>query len=177
MTLETERLLLRPFREEDAEALYEYASDPRVGPSAGWAPHRDVEESRRIIRTVFNAPHCFAVVEKAGGLLIGSVGFVGCHYETMPKPDDEIGYALRPDRWGNGYIPEAVCELLRCGFAELGLRTIWCGHYDFNRRSCRVVEKCGFVYRFSERHFVEARNEECVELHYALTREQWEGLR
>lgn len=177
MTLETPRLCLRPFEERDAEALYDYARDPRVGPAAGWQPHASVAESREIIRTVFAAPHTFAVVEKESGLVVGSAGFVGRHYETLPKPDDEIGYALRPDCWGNGYIPEAVLELLRYGFVERGLRTVWCGHYDFNDRSRRVVEKCGFLYRFSDRHFVEAQGAECVELHYALTRGQWEGLR
>ena len=51
MTLETERLMLRSWREEDAETLYRLASDPEVGPSAGWMPHTSVEHSREIIRT------------------------------------------------------------------------------------------------------------------------------
>ena len=52
VTLETKRLLLRPWREEDAPALFRYASDPQVGPSAGWKPHASLEESREILRTV-----------------------------------------------------------------------------------------------------------------------------
>ena len=50
--METERLLLRPWQESDAEALYRWASDPEVGPAAGWSPHTSVENSREIIRTV-----------------------------------------------------------------------------------------------------------------------------
>ena len=50
MMLKTERTLLRPFREGDAEDLYAYAKDPRVGPIAGWKPHGSVEESREIGR-------------------------------------------------------------------------------------------------------------------------------
>ena len=61
MILETPRLVLRPFTPADAEDLYDYARDPRVGPIAGWSPHRSMEESREIIRTVFAAPHVFAV--------------------------------------------------------------------------------------------------------------------
>ena len=53
--LETNRLLLRPWREDDAEVLYRYASDPEVGPPAGWQPHTSVENSREIIRTVLSA--------------------------------------------------------------------------------------------------------------------------
>ena len=52
-TMETERVLLRPWHDSDAESLFKYASDPDVGPRAGWPPHKSVEESLEIIRTVF----------------------------------------------------------------------------------------------------------------------------
>ena len=147
MVLETERLILRPFVETDAADLFAYARDPRVGPDAGWQPHRSVEESRQIIGTVFSAPNVFAVVDKVSGRVIGSAGFVGRHQSMLPGPDEEIGYALSPEFWGRGLIPEAVRELLRYGFEDLGLAAIWCGHYDFNDKSRRVVEKCGFRWR------------------------------
>ena len=51
--METERILLRYWQESDAEALFKYASDPDVGPRAGWPAHKSVEESREIIRTFF----------------------------------------------------------------------------------------------------------------------------
>lgn len=56
MTIETERLILRPWLETDAGALFRYASDPDIGPIAGWEPHTSVENSLEIIRTVFAAP-------------------------------------------------------------------------------------------------------------------------
>ena len=64
--METERLLLRPWQESDAEALYRWASDPEVGPAAGWSPHTSVENSRDIIRTVLSEEGTFAVVPKDG---------------------------------------------------------------------------------------------------------------
>ena len=133
-----------------------------------------MEESRQIIGTVFSAPNVFAVVDKASGRVIGSAGFVGRHQTMLPGPDEEIGYALSPEFWGLGLIPEAVRELLRYGFEDLGLAAIWCGHYDFNDKSRRVVEKCGFRWRFTNRAWVELMGEERTELHYALTREEWE---
>lgn len=66
MMLETERLLLRPWRESDAEDLYRYASDPKVGPIAGWPVHTSVENSREIIRDVFSAEETYAVCLKGG---------------------------------------------------------------------------------------------------------------
>ena len=65
MELQTERLLLRPWYDSDAEDLYEYAKDQRVGPIAGWPAHTSVENSREIIRDVLSAPEscskCFTV--------------------------------------------------------------------------------------------------------------------
>ena len=52
LIFETDRLILRPWEETDAESLYEYAKDERVGPIAGWPPHTSVENSREIIKTV-----------------------------------------------------------------------------------------------------------------------------
>lgn len=173
MTLETKRLLLRPFTDGDAADVYEYCKDPRVGPPAGWPPHRDLAESLEIIRTVFARPEVYAMVLKETGRVIGSVGYVGSHETMLPGPDEEIGYALSPAYWGRGLMPEAVEELLRHGFEDLGLAVQWCVHYDLNDKSRRVVEKCGFRYRFTGKSWVELMGEERTERHYALTREEW----
>lgn len=177
MTLTTRRLTLRPFTERDAEDLYAYAKDPRAGPVAGWPPHASVEESREIIRTVFSAPNVFAVVEREYGAVIGSAGFVGRHRQELPGPDEELGYALHPDFWGRGLMTEASRELIRWGFADLGLNTIWCNHYDGNERSHRVIEKCGFRYQFSQKEQVELLHECRLTHFYALSREDWENRR
>ncbi len=174
MQLETSRLILRPFTEADAADVYEYGKDPRVGPPAGWQPHKDMAESLEVIRTIFAQPGVFAVVLKENGKVIGSVGYVGGHRTVLPGPDEEIGYALSPAYWGRGLMSEAVEEILRWGFEDLGLATQWCGHYDFNDKSRRVLEKCGFLYRFTEKTWVPLMGEERTELHYALTREEWE---
>ncbi len=74
--IKTNRLILRPWHEEDAEALYKYASDPDVGPIAGWPPHTSVENSLEIIRTVFSAPETYAVVLKDTGEPVGCCGIM-----------------------------------------------------------------------------------------------------
>ncbi|MBQ9068714.1 MAG: GNAT family N-acetyltransferase, partial [Eggerthellaceae bacterium] len=73
MMLETERLILRPWEESDAEDLYRYASDPEVGPIAGWPIHTSVENSREIIREVLSAPETYAVVLREVGHAVGSI--------------------------------------------------------------------------------------------------------
>lgn len=82
--LETERLLLRPWEEADAEALFRYAQDPAIGPIAGWSPHTSVENSREIIRAVLSAPETYAVVLKGSGEPIGSVGLLFGAAGTRP---------------------------------------------------------------------------------------------
>ena len=66
MIIETERLILRPWQESDAEDLYTYAKDPEVGPPAGWPPHTSVENSRDIIKTALSRPETYAVCLKNG---------------------------------------------------------------------------------------------------------------
>ena len=58
MIMETDRLLLRPWKESDAEECYRYARDPAVGPVTGWPAHQSLEESRRIIRNVLSGSDC-----------------------------------------------------------------------------------------------------------------------
>ena len=176
MKLETKRTILRPFAEGDAEDLYAYAKDPRVGPIAGWKPHGSVEESREIIRTVFAAPTAFAVVDRATGRVIGSAGFVHHGKAWDGEKSLAIGYALSPAYWGRGLMPEVVAELLRHGFEDLGLGEIWCTHYEENCRSRRVIEKTGFTYAFTEKLSDEFFPERPT-CFYFLTREQWERRR
>lgn len=146
--IETDRLLLRPWTEEDAEALYYYASDARVGPAAGWPVHTSVENSREIIRDVLSDPETYAVCLKEDGRPIGSIGLmIGQRsYFRLPEDEGEIGYWLGVPFWGRGLMPEAVRALIRRAFDELGLKRLWCGYFDGNEKSRRAQEKCGFVY-------------------------------
>ena len=120
MILETERMILRPWEEEDAEDLYKYASNPEVGPAAGWPVHTSVENSRAVIREVFSAPETYAVVLKETGHPVGCIGLLIGKASNFGIPDTEgeIGYWIGVPFWGQGLIPEAVQEMLRYGFEE-----------------------------------------------------------
>ena len=146
MTLKTERLILRPWEDTDAEECYKYAKDPAVGPPAGWPAHTDIENTRQVIRDILAVPETFAVVLKETGLPVGSVG-LHFHSDLAEKEDEaELGYWLGIPYWGRGLIPEASREMLRHAFEDLGLHHVWCGHYDGNEKSKCVQEKLGFRY-------------------------------
>ena len=76
MELQTKRLILRPWQESDAESLYKYASNPNIGPIAGWPPHTSVENSRELIKNVLFAPETYADVLTEPGELDGSFGII-----------------------------------------------------------------------------------------------------
>ena len=175
--METKRLILRPWRKEDAERLFEYAKDPAVGPPAGWMPHTSVENSRDIIRDVLSAPEIYAVCLKDGT----PIGSVGLHLKTdMTDREDEceLGYWIGRPFWGQGLIPEAAGELLRHAFEDLGMRAVWCGYYDGNEKSRRVQEKLGFVYRYTT-HGLEVKqmHEKRTGHTSLLTKARWEERR
>ena len=153
MILYTERLILRPWEESDAESLYEYAKNPEVGPIAGWPVHTSVENSREIIRDVLSAEETYAVCLREDNRAIGSVGLmIGEHSNLdLPEEEGEIGYWIGVPFWGRGLIPEAVQELIRHGFEDLKLKRLWCGYFDGNIKSRRVQEKCGFVYHHTNK--------------------------
>ena len=176
MELATGRLLLRPWKETDAESLYEYAKNPRVGPIAGWPIHTSVENSREIIREVLSAEETYAVCLKKDGKAIGSIGLmIGTASNlNLPDTEGEIGYWIGVPFWGQGFIPEAVKELLRHGFKDLGLDKIWCGYFEGNIKSKRVQEKCGFIYHHTNKDIDWKLMEDIRTEHVTcMSREDW----
>lgn len=175
MVLETERLILRPWEDEDAEELYQYAKDTRVGPIAGWPPHTSVENSREIIRSILSEPETYAVVLKSTGKPVGSVGIMlpgkGC--APIAEHEAEIGYWIGVPYRGQGLIPEAVRELQRRCFEELGCTAIWCGYYDGNEKSKRAQEKCGFLFHHTETDKASPLGDIRTEHFTKILKEEW----
>lgn len=177
--LETDRLILRKWTEADAASLFEYAKDPDVGPIAGWPPHKSVEESLGVIRNVLNGEECYAICEKGSNRAIGAIELMLKGRTDRIKRDDEceLGYWLGKPFWGRGYMPEAAREIIRRGFEDLGMNTIWCGYFDGNKKSKRVQEKVGFVYHHTcENVPVPLLCEVRTEHINVLTREHWKEI-
>ena len=144
-SFETERLLIRPFRENDAETFFACCQNPNLGNNAGWAPHKSIKESREILQNVFiGQEDIWAITLKDTRQLIGSIGIV-------PDPKREnpqvrmLGYWLDEAHWGKGYMTEAVQAVLNYGFNELQLSLITANCYPHNKRSQQVLERNGFI--------------------------------
>ncbi len=177
--IETERLILRPWREEDAEALYKYACDPDIGPIAGWAVHTSVENSLEIICTVFAAPETYAIVLKETNEPVGCCGIMfanSLHTADMEQQEVEIGYWIGKPYWGKGLVPEAVKAILARCFNELELKAVWCGYYEGNLKSKRVCEKCGFRFHHTNHDVVSPLGDKRTEHFYKMTKEDYYAI-
>lgn len=143
-TLQTERLVLRMFDLCDTVDVFAYAQNPLVGPMAGWAPHKSIEESRHVVQHFIQNGDVWAIVEKRSGRVIGSVGL---HVDTKRAVENArmIGYALGEHHWGQGYATEAAKAVLRFAFEELQCPVVSAYHFPKNAQSKRVIKKLGMA--------------------------------
>lgn len=145
--MQTDRILLRPWQESDAETLYKYASDPIIGERAGWPPHKSVKESLEIIRTVFNNPTTWAIVLKETGEAIGAMGYMpDCPLNLPARPGEPlVGYWVGKPYWNQGICTEALLLMLDYIRKETTYTSLISSHFVDNPASGRVMEKCGFL--------------------------------
>lgn len=182
-TIETARLTLRAWREDDAAALFRWASDPEVGPRAGWPAHGSEAESLEVIRTVFAVPETYALVVRGRTPADEPVGSVGIKIGQASElarggREGELGCWVAREFWGRGYVPEALRALVGHAFRDLRLEALWYGFYDGNDRSRRVAEKLGFL----PHHVIEDEARpllgDTARTHaWLLGRERWEQAR
>lgn len=153
MKLYTERLVLRRWRDADADSLFAYTCDARMGKAVGWQPHRGVEESRALIAGLLSLPEHYAVCLRKDGRLLGAVGLQTVGQTEMADRCHEgvIDCWMGVPFWGNGYASEAVSALVRHAFEELKMECLWCSAEDGNARAVRVQEKCGFVFHHTDK--------------------------
>jgi RimJ/RimL family protein N-acetyltransferase len=140
----TDRLRLRPFADEDLDALHEMWSHPEVGPWVGGThtdPAESVQELTEHLR--HQQRHGFgfwAVEERETGRLVGEVGLM--LFENR-GPEVETGWCFTRDTWGKGYAREAAAKWLEIGFTELGLDRIIAVILPGNERSIRLAQSLG----------------------------------
>lgn len=149
--IRTPRLILRPWKEEDLNDFYEYASVEGVGEMAGWVHHTSIEETKAILQSFISNKKTFALVSRQDQKVIGSLGIEEYDENQVdesfrPLACREIGYVLSKDYWGQGLMPEAVQAVIEYCFNTLHLDALFCGHFERNNQSRRVIEKSEFQF-------------------------------
>lgn len=176
-SLETERLQLEKIAAENAEDMYEYASDPKVTRYLLWNPHLNLFETKGFIEYVkrkYKSGEFFdwGINLKSNHKFIGTVGF------TTVDPDNdraELGYVLSPSYWNRGLMTEALSRVIDfafddCGFGRLELKIM-----PGNENSRALAKKLGFSYEGTLREYMiikERPEDVCI---YSLLKHEWQN--
>ncbi len=154
--LETERLVLRGMRGQDAEDMYEYASRSEVTEFLLWSEHKSLSYTKEYLKYIESRYsvgdfYDWAVTLKDSGKMIGTCGFA--KIDTVNN-SAELGYVLNPSYHKKGIAKEAAEAVIRFGFERLGLNRIEARFMEGNAPSLRVMEKLGMSFEGFEREAV-----------------------
>ena len=178
MKLETERLILRDFIQEDWQRVLEYQSDPMylryydwtertpeaVQDFVGWFLDHQQQDPRFKFQ--------LAVTLKSSNLLIGNCGV---RMDNVDAVEADIGYELDPKHWNHGYATEAAHAIVDFGFSKFGLHRVWSWCVADNIGSAHVLEKLGMKLegRLREKEFYKGRWWDT--LMYAILANEWDS--
>ena len=146
-TLHSQRLILRPFRLEDAPAVQRMAGHPDMASTTANIPHpygdgvAEAWIAAHADRFARDESAIFAITLASTGELLGSVGLE----IRREHGRAELGYWIGKPYWSQGYVTEAAREVVRFAFEDLGLRRVFAEHFARNPASGRVMEKIGMV--------------------------------
>lgn len=176
ITIETDRLILRRFRVEDAEGMFKnWASDPEVTKFLTWPAHKDVNVTKYLLTDWvkrYEEKGCYNwVMElKENGEIIGNISVVKLREDIAAA---DMGYCMGRVWWGRGYMPEALVAVMKYLFMEVGLNRIAACHDVNNPKSGRVMEKAGMkregIWRAAGKNNIGV----CDEVWHAALREEW----
>ena len=176
--LETERLILRDYKETDLEKMHRLWSDKDTMYYLDDILCHSIEDTIKYLKSgMANADgHYFCITEKPSDTFIGSIGYTIS--ETTPFGKIvHVGYMMFPEYHGHGYMTEAVQRMIDFAFADDGCLRITTGCHKENEASRRVIEKSGFR---KESEKIKAVYHDCEmkdRLEYALNKDEWsEGL-
>jgi ribosomal-protein-alanine N-acetyltransferase len=148
-TLYTPRLVLRPFDESDAPALFVHAKNPNVARFTLWDHHKTIADTEMFVRDYARCRYLERTPEPYAITLRDDprpVGAVGCFWASEPNKTMELGYWLAEPFWGKGLTAEACRAVVDSAFADHGPRRIQARVIAGNAASVRVLEKVGFAF-------------------------------
>jgi RimJ/RimL family protein N-acetyltransferase len=149
-TLETDRLILRPWREEDIPEIFRICQDADIRRWTLVPSPYQLKDAQWFVREFVPAGFAkgdeatYGMFVKGTGQIAGSIALMGLAAPRSVRTA-EVGFWAAPETRGRGYMTEAVLGLARYGFEELGVQRVFWQAYDGNEASRRVIEKAGFT--------------------------------
>ena len=172
----TTRLVLRPLSITDVNDIYEYAVDDEIGPSAGWTPHKTIEETTRIVEFMLTEGDVYAITLRDTGKLIGTLGL---HKKDILSDSKELGYVLNKTYWHQGFMTEACKAVLIYTFEIEKTDRIVVKHFKYNEKSKNVINRLGFKFLKEDIKKIKIYGIELTRetLEYEMTRTEYERKR
>lgn len=175
-TIRTNRLTLRPFAVDDAQAMFDHwASDEAVTRYLTWAPHASPEETRQLLSlwcASYESPSTYNWVMEYKGTPIGNISVVKLS-ETSEYA--ELGYCMSRAWWNRGLMSEAAKAVIDFLFSEVGVHRVEIAHAVQNPASGRVAQKCGLTLEGTKRESFRAADGAFLDIaFYGITRSEWE---
>jgi len=176
-TIETERLILRRLKHEDAQEMFDgWCNDPEVTKYLTWGPHGNVDITKMLLKQwvplyengdYFN----WGMELKGSGKLIGNISVVQVREDIG---EALIGYCMNRTYWGNGYMPEALRAVEDFLFGVVGMNRVCATHDVNNPKSGRVMQKAGMKYEGTLRQAGLNMQGICDSVCYSMIRSDWE---
>ena len=178
-TIKTERLTLRRFTPDDAQAMFDnWASDERVTRYLTWTPHKSPELTRQLLEgwcAAYETPSTYKWAMEYEGELMGNISVVRISENSEWA---ELGYCMGHAYWNRGLMTEAAKAVIDFLFEAVGVHRIAISHAVKNPASGRVAQKCGLTYEGTSREYFKTSAGEFLDIsHHGITRSEWEKLK
>ena len=178
-TIKTERLTLRRFTPDDAQAMFDnWASDERVTRYLTWPPHKSPELTRQLLEgwcAAYENPDTYKWAMEYEGELIGNISVVRIS-ENSEWAD--LGYCMGHAYWHRGLMTEAAKAVIDFLFEAVGVHRVAISHAVKNPASGRVAQKCGLTFEGTSREFFKTSTGEFLDIsYYGIIRSEWERLK
>jgi len=172
-TLETARLILRPYSDADIAELLPLVGSHEVAATTLRIAHPYTEQDARAFLQLAHEPGriWLAITLRNEGRQIGGIGLRG---EPQHR-HAELGYWLGVPYWGKGYATEAAREMVRHGFEDLNLHRIFASHFKHNPASGRILTKLGMRHEGCQREHLRKWDQYVDSELYGLLRQEWEA--
>lgn len=175
--METDRLILRKFKMEDADVVFRnWTSDDEVTKYLTWPTHKNVSETRRVLEgwiQDYGNPDFYnwAIVLKEIGEPIGSISVIKYDEKTSSAA---VGWCMGKPWWGQRIMPEAGRAVLKYLFEEVGFNRIAAQHDMNNPKSGRVMQKIGMIREGTLR--ASGKNNQGIvdEVYYSILKEEYD---
>ena len=177
--IQTERLLLRRFTVDDAQAMFEHwANDERVTRYLTWIPHESPEATRQLLKlwcAAYDRPDTYNWVMEYEKTPIGNISVVHFHEKSEYA---ELGYCMGCAYWNKGLMTESAKAVIDYLFAEIGVNRVEISHAVKNPASGRVAQKCGLTFEGTKREFFKTPAGEFLDISfYGVVKSAWNKLR